>query len=88
MFYTLKEMGHLLNIKENSNQPVSATKLNGNGRIISSQILKLNNSHNRLSFNYNIKLVYINYIASFIIGVIALISNSVIAILGVIKLII
>ena len=61
MFYTLKEMGHLLNIKENSNQPVSATigryqPLNGNGRIISSQLLKLNNSHNGLSFNYNIKI--------------------------------
>ena len=83
-----EEMGHLLNIKENSNQPVSATKPNGNGSKISSQILKLNNSHNILSYNYNIKFEYVNYIASSIIVVIALISKTIIAIPGVIKLII
>ena len=41
-------------------------------------ILKLNNSHNRLSFNYNIKFEYVNYIASPMIVVIALISYSII----------
>ena len=51
-------------------------------------ILKLNNSHNRLSFNYNIKFEYVNYIASPMIVVIALISYSIIAIPGVIRLII
>ena len=42
-------------------------------------ILKLNNSHNRLSFNYNTKFEFVNYIASPMIVVIALISYSVIA---------
>ena len=51
-------------------------------------ILKLNNSHNRLSFNYNIKFEYVNYIASPMIVVIALISKTIIAIPGVIRLII
>lgn len=51
-------------------------------------ILKLNNSHNRLSFNYNIKFEYVNYIASPMIVVIALISYSIIAIPGVIRLMI
>ena len=51
-------------------------------------ILKLNNSHNKLSFNYNIKFEYVNYIASPMIVVIALISYSIIAIPGVIRLII
>ena len=41
-------------------------------------ILKLNNSHNRLSFNYNIKFEYVNYIASPMIVAIALISYSII----------
>jgi len=51
-------------------------------------ILKLNNSHNRLSINYNIKFEYVNYIASPMIVVIALISKTIIAIPGVIRLII
>ena len=51
-------------------------------------ILKLNNSHNRLSFNYNIKFEYVNYIASPMIVVIAVISKTIIAIPGVIRLMI
>ena len=51
-------------------------------------ILKFNNSHNRLAFNYNIKFEYVNYIASPMIVVIALISYSIIAIPGVIRLMI